>query len=76
MKKKNIKEMIKVKARFKGANMSLGYKTNKVYILNFITIDGKIEICDDNYLPDNPDSGQVCLYATLTGFLNNWAVIK
>lgn len=68
--------MLKVYAKFKGADRSLNYRKGRKYHINFVILkDGSIEICDANYLPDNPNAGQVCIYATLHSFLNNWAVI-
>ena len=69
--------MLKVYAKFKGANRSLNYRRNAKYHLNFIiTNNNRVEICDANYTPDNPNAGQVCIYASLHSFLSNWEVIN
>ena len=68
---------MRVEAEFKGKDGSLGYRKHQVYKLNFITTkDGLIEVCDENYLPDSTNCGQVCQYHSLKSFLDNWKVFK
>jgi hypothetical protein len=70
---------MKVKARFKGTNGSLGYKTGKMYKLDFgvVSVFGtaksRIEISDSHV--SSWDKNTICQYASLKKFLENWDVI-
>lgn len=59
---------MQIKAKFKGANGSLGYQNGANYNLFFTVKDGQIVIND---LDRNRG---LCTYATFRAFLNNWQV--
>lgn len=61
---------MKIKAKFKGANGSLGYKNGSNYKLRFTVSDGQITITPYNDL----DTCSICRYDSLRSFLNNWQV--
>lgn len=69
-----------IKAKFKGANGSLGYENGKTYQLEFKTTDkiddrGKI-VEQIRVLRRSGSMGAgICYYDSLKAFLNNWQVI-
>lgn len=60
---------MKIKAKFKGADGSLGYQNGANYDLHFTVKDGEIIITD----LARPARG-LCVYSTFRSFLNNWQV--
>lgn len=61
----------KVKAIYKGKTNSLGFETNKEYLLAISKKDdGKISI---KHLPFKI---KVCIYSNIETFLNNWDNIR
>lgn len=59
---------MKIRATFKGKNMSLGYETNKEY---------ELKVCDNQAVCIvRLDGTGRCYYSTLHKFLENWENIK
>lgn len=62
--------MIKVKAIFRGADNSCGYKTNSEYTLIIRhKIETQIQI-------ENVNGGGFCEYSSMVSFLENWDNIR
>jgi hypothetical protein len=63
--------MIKIKAIFRGADGSLGYRTGRIYELYFYTHVGKIIIRHQTF-----EIRGRCPYNSLKLFLDNWEVMS
>lgn len=62
-------DYITIRAKFKGTNGSLGYKTDKEYQLKFWVIP------THGVSIQNSDGTGYCPYSKLKTFLDNWEVI-
>jgi hypothetical protein len=63
---------MKIKAIFKGKDNSLGYSTNKEYILSIRPSD---ESNKGIFISTGKDVGE-CMYSNLFTFLDNWDNIR
>lgn len=61
---------MKVEAKFIGQDGSLGYINGRTYFLKFKLIGSVIRISDLTGIDG------ICLYKSLSAFLNNWEVLK
>lgn len=73
---------MKIKAKFKGADGSMGYANGMNYFLNFETVRRRIPYTTDmaefiriSNLHGSKYSGE-CEYGSLKGFLNNWQILS
>lgn len=57
-----------VRAKFIGKNKSLGYHKNQVYELRIYK--------NSNMLRREGDGGGLCVYSSISSFLENWSDVK
>jgi len=74
---------MKIKAKFKGADGSCGYRNGQNYTLDFKTTDDNAKQGSDHLVQiykintDCPCIGtNIVLYESLRSFLNNWQILK
>lgn len=74
---------MKIKAKFKGADGSMGYRNGENYHLQFTTrdaqtlVDGSEKIIIWRTFPDGRMyEGSLVPYTSLKSFLNNWQVFN
>lgn len=56
------------RAKFKGADNSMGFKTGKIYNL-------KSRLSDDLIIVETKDNKLRCLYSSIETFLQNWKLL-
>lgn len=64
-----------VKAKFKGRDGSLGYKTGGTYKLLFSLEDNNNTFRKKIFIEDVEEVCQPCVYSNLKTFLDNWEVV-